>query len=99
MIFTLANWLGSSLPVQEVPMVIFFHLLTVVLFLRFGLLTMATTIFVNAPLSRLPLTTDLSAWYSGSSIAVVAILLALAGWAFHTSLGGKKLFSGNLLED
>ena len=50
-------------------------------------------------LSIVPITTDFSAWYAGSSLAVLLAVLAIAGYAFHTSLGGQKLFAGKLLED
>ena len=60
---------------------------------------MATAIFVGTLLRSVPVTTDFSAWYGGYTIAVLVAVLALAGWAFHTSLGGQKLFAGGLLDE
>ena len=51
------------------------------------------------PLLWFPITTDFAAWYAGSSLSVLLALLAFAGYAFHTALGGQKVFEGKLLED
>jgi len=37
--------------------------------------------------------------YPGMGLAPLVAVLALAVFAFYTSLGGKKVFQGNLLED
>jgi len=63
--------------------------------LRFGVLAAIICIFVPPDL---PLTTDLSAWYSGPTVFVVAIVLALAAYAFHTAVAGRPLFKAGLLE-
>ncbi|HLY17196.1 MAG TPA: serine/threonine-protein kinase [Bryobacteraceae bacterium] len=63
--------------------------------LRFGVLAAIICIFVPPDL---PLTTDLSAWYSGPTVFVVAIVLALAGYAFHTAVAGRPLFRAGFLE-
>jgi hypothetical protein len=44
------------------------------------------------------LTTDLSAWYAGSTLAAVAIILALTAYAFHTAVAGRPLFKAGFLE-
>jgi len=38
------------------------------------------------------ITTDLSAWYSGSTLWAVTICLVLTGAAFLTALGGRPAF-------
>lgn len=73
--------------------------LVVIILLRFGLVTLATGFFVSDLLQSVPLTTDFSIWYAGSALAVLLAVLALAGYAFHTSLGGQKVFVGKLLEE
>ena len=45
------------------------------------------------------ITTNLSAWYASSGLFVVGLVLALAIYAFHTALGGQKVFSEKLLEE
>jgi len=67
--------------------------------LRFGLLTFAICIFVNLQLFSISITTDFSAWYAGSSFAGLIAVMSLPGYAFHTSLGGQKLFEGKLLNE
>jgi hypothetical protein len=50
-------------------------------------------------LNLFPITTQLSAWHSGIGLTGLVILLALALYAFHTSLGGQPLFGHARLED
>ena len=73
--------------------------LEVFVLVPFGLLTLAICRFVSLLLFSLPLTSDFSAWYAGTSLVVLLAVLALAGYAFHTSLGGQKLFEGRLLNE
>jgi hypothetical protein len=90
----------SSNPMISVSFAFLLEALTVVALLRFGLVTLATGIFVTEILvNQLPITTDFSAWYAGSSLAMLLFVLAIAGYGFHTSLGGQKVFEGKLLED
>ena len=67
--------------------------------LRFGLLTFAVAGAFSFFLGAVHVTTSFSAWYSGYTIAILAAVLALAGWAFHTSLGGQELFAGGWLDE
>ena len=46
-----------------------------------------------------PVTTELTAWYASSFVMCLAIILALAIYAFYISLGGQKVFKGRLLQD
>ncbi len=73
--------------------------LLVLAFTRFGLLNLFVSILIFFWLNGLPFTTNLSAWYAFASLSVMLLILALAGFAFYTSLGGQKVFKGNLLED
>ncbi len=63
--------------------------------LRFGVLAAIVCIFVPPDL---PLTTDLTAWYASPTVFVVAIVLALAAYAFHTAIAGRPLFKAGFLE-
>jgi serine/threonine-protein kinase len=73
-------------------------LLYVIASMRFGLISLMTLYWVNDLLGSLPLTVDLTAWYAWSSILGLGVVMAIAVFAFYTSLGGQKLFAGNLLE-
>jgi len=81
------------------PFAVLLNALTVIALLRFGLVTLATSVFVLQLLSSIPLTTKLTAWYGGNEITALIAVLALAAFAFHTSLGGQKLFEGKLLDE
>jgi hypothetical protein len=56
------------------------------------------TLYVMFASVEVPLTIDLTAWYAVQALPVVGVVLALAAYGFHTSLGGKPAF-GRVLED
>ena len=90
--------LSYLIPVVLMPLLLSgaVHLL---LIFRFGLLALVVEqLFFNL-LSLFPITTQLSAWYSGIGIAGLVVLLAMALYAFHTSLGGQPLFGRASLQD
>ncbi|MFZ0062447.1 MAG: serine/threonine-protein kinase [Pyrinomonadaceae bacterium] len=99
LIFTAAFTAGSPDPMITAPFAVLVNALTVIALLRFGLVTLTTSFFVLQLLSSIPLTTKLSAWYGGNEIIALLAVLALATFAFHTSLGGQKLFEGKLLDE
>jgi serine/threonine protein kinase len=66
---------------------------------RYGLLAMIACGFVFHSWVFFPLTTKLSAWWAADFIPVLIIYVALAVYAFYTSLAGQPLFRGKLLED
>lgn len=72
--------------------------LIVLAFIRFGLLTVATSFAILFWLHGLAFTTNLSAWYASIQFLVMLMVTALAGYAFYISLGGQKVFKGKLLE-
>jgi hypothetical protein len=45
-----------------------------------------------------PVTSHLTAWYATGFVIDLIIVLALAFYAFHTSLAGQPVFGGKLLE-
>jgi len=47
----------------------------------------------------LPTAIDLSSWAAASLMAPLALVAALALYAFRTSLGGQPAFSGSLIDD
>jgi hypothetical protein len=98
-IFTLMQVLVSTDLRITVPICLVNFTMTAVLMLRFGLLAMVTCAFVGFVLGFTHISTDISAWYSGCMMAGVGVVVALAAFAFHQSLGGQKLFHGSLLDD
>jgi hypothetical protein len=50
--------------------------------LRVGLLAGVAMLVAERLLTRMPLTLDFSAWYGGSSVVVLLVVLGMAGWAY-----------------
>ena len=73
--------------------------LTVFLLRRLGLLWLVVTIFLVGLLSRFPLTRETSSWYAGISLAGILLMAAMALYGFYTSLGGRPVFGGAVLEE
>jgi serine/threonine-protein kinase len=91
-----------SSPSQFAPISLVFNLIinivAVFLLIRFGLLALvATWIFVG--FLSFPLTTQGSAWYAGISLAGILLMAAMAFYGFYTSLGGRPVFGGAVLEE
>jgi hypothetical protein len=74
--------------------------LAVFLIIRLGLLAEAAAfIFQSCLLENFPLTTQGSAWYAGISLAGILLMAAVAFYGFYTSLGGRPVFGGAVLEE
>ncbi len=67
--------------------------------IRFGLLSLVTLFLFSYFTYILPITTNLSAWYAGSTIFVLLMVVALATYGFYLSLGGQRLLRGGILPD
>jgi len=67
--------------------------------IRSGVLAVAVILVVLPLLSAMPFTLNLSRWYAGRGLLLVAALLASAGWAFWTSLGGRRALGALRLGD
>jgi hypothetical protein len=67
--------------------------------MRYGLVMLASAMLLSYGLQNFPVTLDFSVWYAGTGLAPLVLLLALAVFAFYTSLGGQKVFKGSLLEE
>jgi Protein kinase domain len=85
-------------PVASVDSLIFSSLAVFVL-IRFGLLALVVNFMVHHILENFPLTTHGSAWYSGISLAGILLISAMAFYGFYTSLGGRPVFGGAVLEE
>jgi serine/threonine-protein kinase len=95
--FTLLSALGEEdTPWLGALMAFLYFGTGAIVVLRWGLLSYAVAHFVTAILVSLPATLDTSAWYFGNMLLLAAIAVALAGWGFYTSLGGR-LWSSNVM--
>jgi serine/threonine-protein kinase len=97
LIFAAQSALQSNHPVIDgIATFVIFGLIAA-LVLRFGLLALAVFIFVDSVASAVQATTNTSAWYFGNDLLLLAGVLALAAWGFHTSIAGRKLWKQDLL--
>ncbi len=97
LLFAFLAPLGDT-PVAVVGALIFSSLAVFVM-IRFGLLALVTNFVVFNILQSFPLTTQGSAWYSGISLTGILLMAAIALYAFYTSLGGRPVFGGAMLEE
>jgi len=65
----------------------------------FGLLTLIANFMVFNIMQSFPLTTQGSAWYSGISLTGILLMAAMVFYGFYTSLGGRPVFGGAVLEE
>ncbi len=92
---------GGSRQFDPVGLVgtLIFSSLAVFVMIRFGLLALVANWMVFNTLENYPLTTQWSAWYSGISLTGILLMAALAFYGFYTSLGGRPVFGGAVLEE
>ncbi len=98
LLLVVLNLSGENYAV-EIPMAAVWSALFLFAAVRFGVLAFTVTLFVNGLLVTAPLTLDLSRWYAARGLFFVALILALAVWAFRVSLGGKAAFAGSRLDE
>jgi len=89
-IFT-GNW------VERYNVLVFTALLTVVPH-RFGLVATAAMLFVDNVIISVPLTPDLSAWWSTPTLLTLGLVTGLVAFAFYAARGGEPLF-GKVVPD
>jgi hypothetical protein len=71
--------------------------LTFYILIRYGLVALAVSIFVNTLLSGFPLTLDFSKWYAGQSLLALGTVLALAVFGFREALAGRAVLREDVL--
>jgi hypothetical protein len=84
--------------VSSVVTLVFFFLSAYML-MRFGLLAAVAGRIILSVFTTFPLTTQGSDWYAGISLAGILLMAALAFYGFYTSLGGRPVFGGAVLEE
>jgi len=63
---------------------------------RFGLLPMTLVLYFE--INNFPFTTNISVWYAKLGWMQIALMLAVAVWAFRNALGGRKVWTGDVLD-
>jgi serine/threonine-protein kinase len=82
-----------------VPAAIVTAVVLVLVTVRSGFLAVTVILVVTPLLVTAPFTLDVSRWYAGRGLVVVASILSLTIWAFWTSLGGRRALGFVRLED
>ena len=99
LMFLLLGGLSGENFAIDVPVAIVLTTLFLFVAVRFGILAFTIALFVGQLLINDPLTLDLSRWYAARGLVFVGLILALAVWAFRTSLGGKPAFASGRLDE
>ncbi|HKR31175.1 MAG TPA: serine/threonine-protein kinase, partial [Terriglobales bacterium] len=90
--------LGAQHLALHIPTMVLLYGSAAFVMVRFGLIALISGFFVTDLLVNLPMTSDFSSWFAGVGIFAYAIVFVLAVWAFHTSLGGQKLWKEELFD-
>jgi serine/threonine-protein kinase len=97
-VITHGGWLLANAPADHFPpstadVVVFAVVQTVIVLLavRFGLLTMLVASFVSLLLTLVPIAIDSAVPYAQSSWLIVAMVIALAVYGWHTALAGRPM--------
>jgi hypothetical protein len=90
----LANTQADHFPPSFADIVLFAAVQTAVVLIavRFGLLTMLVASFVSVLLTLLPIAVNSPVPYASSSRLIVATVIALAAYGWHTALAGRPMF-------
>jgi hypothetical protein len=96
--FTVFAVSGQSSPVDLVIRLVV-NGLGVFLLIRFGLLALMAAYEFSDFLGSFPLTTEMSSWYAGISLAGILLMAAMAFYGFYTSLGRRPVFGGAVLKE
>jgi serine/threonine-protein kinase len=89
---------GENYAVQ-LPAVIATAAVFVLVAIRSGVLAVTVIRVVLPLLTTAPLTLNLSRWYAGHGLVILAAVIAAATWAFWTSLGGRRALGALSLGD
>ena len=85
------DWVGRF------NVVAFTTLITLVIH-RYGLVSAAALLFVDNVVTDIPLTTDLSLWWSTPTVLTLSVVFALVAFAYYAARGGEPLF-GQVVPD
>ena len=93
-LYAVLNSINSTQPILEGVTTFVYFAMFAIAVLRWGLTTLAVGVLVADLLLIAPATTSLSAWYLGEMTLVLLIPLALASWAFVTSISQRSRIAG-----
>jgi len=97
-LFATPKVLGSAHPLIDGPVWVIIYGISAFAVVRFGLIVLAAASFTANILLNVPYTMDLSVWYTPHVIGVLLSFVALAAWAYYSSLAGQKVLKDELFE-
>jgi serine/threonine-protein kinase len=98
LLFPALGIVGSCDPGLAVSLLVFIGV-ALFLLIRFGLLALVANFVLWYLLTNFPLTIQASAWYAGISLVGILLMAAIAFYGFYSSLGGRPVFGGAVLEE
>ena len=105
-VVTHGGWLLANAPadhfapsVADIALFAAVQTAIVLVAVRFGLLTMLVASFVSVLLTLMPIAIDSSVPYASSSRLIVATVIALAAYGWHTALAGRPMLGALFLKD
>ena len=96
---TFAFWPVFSSPIPHLVFLPITMGLFLLLLYRFGFLAVVVCSSTTAFLQDMPITYEVSSWYFGATLVVVALILGVAIYSFRVSLSGKPVFKDELLSE
>ena len=87
--FALLSVLTSNNPILDGTTALIYFGIAALAVQRWGLLSLTVAVCVADIFLNMPATQDFSAWYSGHMLLLIGIVVALAAWAFYTSVAGR----------
>jgi hypothetical protein len=97
-VWTAIKTVGSHHILIDVSTFAAIYAIAAFVILRFGFIALATGMFTVDLLLNIPITTNLSAWYTGGSLFVLLTVIGLAVWGCYAALAGQKIWKENLFE-
>jgi hypothetical protein len=105
-VVTHGGWLLANAPADhfapslaDIALFAAVQMAVIVVAVRFGLLTMLVASFVSVLLTMAPIAIGSSQPYVSSSRLIVATVIALAAYGWHTALAGRPMLGSILLKD
>jgi hypothetical protein len=89
--------LGTTTPEIDMPLAVVMSGSIYIALTRFGFVTSMIASYVNVLLTLSPITSDVGAWYFGTTVFVLLFVLGIAGYGLQTALAGRSIVRDELL--
>jgi Protein kinase domain len=97
-LYTISKVVGSNHVVADSIVWTTIYAIAAVGLVRFGLIVLGVSSLLANVLLNLPYSLDFSNWYAAETVFIVLIFVVIAAWGVYTSLAGKPLWKGDLLD-